>query len=628
MAYIGAPYNFISLPEKVYERYPALEALPKHHEIKEELLSGEISYHIKAESDIFVGGSNKEEFYKGTNGKYAIPGSSIRGLIRNNVQILGLGSIEGDTEDFRLMYRQVGMTGRLADKYKRSLLGASLVTISKGVQVTVCKNVRAGYLKKQNGKYVIYKTKQDSISSQFGKMNYYAVRENVLYDEKRKIVNNTKNGTIINPFELMTDNGKMQLLDECEITTNKSGRKKNKYIQENKDYKPYSKAVSYNLEGTRKITAIGKPGVYKNEGFVLSSGKMKRKKVFYIIPEIGSQYITIPEQDVLSFQRDYEGKKKQLGDEDVQEFFALPDEGDIKPVFYIQYGKKKELFFGFTQYLRVFYRHSIGEGIPEENKRWKLDYAKAIFGFTSEAGSYKGRVYFEDASVQNNVEEKQEELMLQSPKPSSYLDYLVQQEGKISTYDEPFEIRGIKQYWLKNAIAESANIKTKVSSKFRPLKSGAHFVGKIHFKNLAKDELGLLLWSLQLEADCRQNIGKAKPYGYGKILVHNIQIKLFDYSKMYTADTIDFSPFGSNLKAADYINSYKQYISSETNQDIMKYPGIQEFFRMKDNLQIPDNSRTKYMSVDAKDYQNRKTPLCTPLQINEAVRNQQKSSPK
>lgn len=49
---------------------------------------------------------------------------------------------------------------------------------------------------------------------------------------------------------------------------------------------------------------------------------------------------------------------------------------------------------------------------------------------------------------------------------------------------------------------------------------------------------------------------------------------------------------------------------------------------MKDNLQIPDNNRTKYMSVDAKDYQNRKTPLCTPLQINKAVRNQQKSSPK
>ena len=46
-------------------------------------------------------------FRKNENGKYCIPGSSVRGLIRNNVQILGFSSFEDDIDDYALMYRNV-----------------------------------------------------------------------------------------------------------------------------------------------------------------------------------------------------------------------------------------------------------------------------------------------------------------------------------------------------------------------------------------------------------------------------------------------------------------------------------------------------------------------------------------
>ena len=78
-SYVGAPYNFIPFSEvkSVYADKP-----PAHNSMESKLISGEIEYEMTAQTPIFTD-DGKCHFHKDANGQYSIPGSSIRGLIRN-----------------------------------------------------------------------------------------------------------------------------------------------------------------------------------------------------------------------------------------------------------------------------------------------------------------------------------------------------------------------------------------------------------------------------------------------------------------------------------------------------------------------------------------------------------------
>jgi|SRR5690625_2166621 len=101
-----APYNFVPLPEKIIKRYDSFDELPTHNASKpgeEKLLSGEVTFDIVAQSPILVAdgkGSNDKEgargksynFIQTNDNYYKIPGSTLRGLIRNTVSILSLSN--------------------------------------------------------------------------------------------------------------------------------------------------------------------------------------------------------------------------------------------------------------------------------------------------------------------------------------------------------------------------------------------------------------------------------------------------------------------------------------------------------------------------------------------------------
>ena len=176
--YVGAPYNFVSLPKSIVTRRNKESELPDHQKILEvsgedKMYSGEIEYSIVPQTDIFVGGvseKNKDgkeiqKFYQAADGTYAIPGSTVRGLLRTNTQILGLGSIDDDVEDCRLMYRKVAVSnGRLATTYKDVIDGNA-----EGDQKS--NGVRAGYIECRNGHYYIYHPRMDE-DKELPKGNY------------------------------------------------------------------------------------------------------------------------------------------------------------------------------------------------------------------------------------------------------------------------------------------------------------------------------------------------------------------------------------------------------------------------------------------------------------------------
>ena len=90
---VRAPYNFIPLSEKVLLPYNSIEELPPHDRMDPALKTGEIHVSMVADTPVFVsdGDKNEPHFFRGNNGKYMIPGSTIRGMVRENMQILGFG---------------------------------------------------------------------------------------------------------------------------------------------------------------------------------------------------------------------------------------------------------------------------------------------------------------------------------------------------------------------------------------------------------------------------------------------------------------------------------------------------------------------------------------------------------
>lgn len=606
--YTGAPYNFVRIWNKVYG-YPK-DKLTGHDEMSEELLTGEIVYEIEAKSPIIIDDGNGC-FVKDAKGRYAIPGSTVRGLIRSNVQILGLSCYEDDIDDYALMYRNVAY-GSEKKRYN-TVLGAKQIRIDDGGKsygIGVLLNVRAGYVENRGGKYTIYQTCVDSIKKEFKGMNYYVLSE-------RKIVADYLKSEGKFSFQVFRPEGKSILQHEFQSFSKvKHGERVQYKGRENKEYKPYYMPVSYEVKREKDIVAVGEPGEYKYEGYAVSTGKMNQKKAVYIIPQIDKRKepIEIPERDVRAFRIDINKRESTLARFGGRKHFDLPEEGEIKPIFYIQLDGR--LYFGFTPRLRLFYDHTVKEGLHQKGKGDRIDYGKALFGYSTQEGSYKSKLSFSDAVLQGTATVLGEEaLILAEPKPSSYLDYLKPKSGEGVTYNaDDFELRGVKQYWLHKELAGDSSGKAqmmeKVASRFWPLKQGARFTGKIRFQNLTMDEMGLLLWAVRLNENSWMNVGKAKAYGYGNISLEIKEAKRLDLGKAYSSDSLlDLDPF-REVCVDEAIKVYKEEVNRFLGtRTIDELPHIKDFFRMKDSSLIPDNDKTRYMSIDEGEYQSRNTPL-------------------
>lgn len=621
--YVGAPYNFIGINRKV--NWKSKEELQPHNVISPQLKSGKIVYEIEAITPIFISegkkeGKETEEFYRNCYGNYAIPGSTVRGLVRNNVQILSNSSVAEDIQDGVLMYRNVA-SGKEKDAYNHVLGNDPRKVRGKDGQMhslSVLKNVKAGYMARKNGKYMILPSVVDQISEDRGKMNYYVISERTIMEGGYKGFEELKS------MELQNENKPLDEKTGSPFVFEKDPRNGRVHYKgkSNPKYKPYACEVYYRLKGENQVAELhpvksekeesGKKGFKK--GYLLSSGPMSEKKVMYVIPQCDETGESIPVsvKDIDNYQRDYEGKKNQIETID-KSFYRLPQEGEIKPVFYIQLDGR--LYFGFTPRLRLFYEKSIYEGLSVEQKKAGVDYAKSLFGYSNDKESYKSRLSFMDAELNHDkgTTDRDAFLILGGPKPTSYLDYLRGEKGKAVSYNQDFELRGIKQYWLKDGGEKGTVGKNdKVATRFRPYDQGAVFRGEIRFNNLTKEELGLLLWGLLLEKNSNQNIGKGKPYGYGQIKVRLTHLKILDQDALYGRDSLCMEPYQDETSQKDtYIADIKEELSRLLGREIMEDLRIKDFFLMKDAGKIPPNERTKYMEL--REYQPRvKNLVCLP----------------
>ena len=622
---VFAPYNFVSLPDQ-----PVIlsnDELSGHNQVDSDLVSGEINYKITARTSIFID-DGTDHFYKNAEGCYTIPGSSVRGLIRSNAQILSLSSIEDDVDDYSLLYRDVA-NGNNKDRYNE-VLGSKTIVIGKKKKnnkantTTILTNVKAGYISNEGGKYIIYGTVPAPVNEAFGDMNYYVLSEriaieDVLQKEKDKMHSGfTYLVNTIGLKEHRLQNRKIHF----EYVTDKRGKSYYKGIPD-PYYLPSFQQISYSLTEHRRIGAVeapGKTGDNWYSGCFLSSGYMQKKKVVYIIPEIdrGTEIANLSEdyrQDLKNFQIDYNKRANSLTLErkhpyrkdadknkiqEYKDFFYLPKEGETKPVFYIYLDGR--MYFGFTPRLRLYYDHTVKEGLGTNATGESLDYAKAVFGFSYTNNSYKSRVSFTDAVNRTMaMPEKDRYLTLSEPRPTDYYNYLVQKTGEVSYNTDGFQLRGVKQYWLHQTADPGKTGKDaseKIDSLLRPLPPETTFNGKVRFHNLKKSELGLVLWAIRLKPGTRMNIGQAKGFGYGSIEFTDIKLKVFRPEKAYQLEgALDLDPYKEE-DIYKYIDIYKENINEYLDTDIDETRPVKELILMKDGVNPPVKEVVANMTLE------------------------------
>ena len=572
-----AAYNFVPFPEEALTLDPS--TLPRHDVLDPKLHSGEIHVTLRAETPVFVSdgkverdpvdGTNKPlHFFKDGQGRYAIPGSSLRGLLRENCQILGLGRVRSgeDFDDYHISYRATGDGDKELRKYYDTVMD-SVQEVHDGRKVSIARNGRAGYLYTKDGKsYQIYPVDKSQI---------------------QHIPRNSSG------------------LDALRACMDRNGRPK--YADRNGELN--EQLIPVNVSGSGRSIRLT-PGAPGRSAMLLCTGRpVNGKNSHYLFPppQLLDQGIPVPPDDILDYQADFEARSTVLHNKDA--FWKLPGEKNYKgpnpkPVFYVEYNG--HIFIGMSQFVRIAYPYRIGDGLPaaHHGKTNGLDYAHAMFGFIGKgkyAPSYRSRISVGDFSAVGGVKEGAPyEAVLGGPKPSWYYGYL-QPNGRY--LDPDFRLRGYKQYWLKPTQQEKQSGKNRrVATRFCPLPRGTQFSGVIRFRNLSDMELGLLLWSIRLNEGCRQIVGMAKPLGFGRMAAQIDRLLLLEPQRSY-AD-LSASPWDD---ATERISAFIDAFDANALRQIGKQGRISEredihdFFFLRSQLRNPKDAShlelTQFKSV-------------------------------
>ncbi|GAB4263936.1 TIGR03986 family type III CRISPR-associated RAMP protein [Thermincola ferriacetica] len=160
----------------------------------------------------------------------------------------------------------------------------------------------------------------------------------------------------------------------------------------------------------------------------------------------------------------------------------------------------------------------------------------------------------------------------------------------------------------------------------RPVRQGARFIGRIRFENLTKVELGALLFVLNLPEGHCHKIGMGKPFGLGSIKIVpklNLIKRAERYRSLFADNT--WNTAEKTGIAEDYIGEFTRYIAGQlkgSQENInASEPWANERMKCLKALLCWDGTdsdkwieETRYMSIDDREYRYRPV-LPTPLEV-------------
>lgn len=549
---ITSAYNFVPLSETVV--FPDWAEQAGHDRPFEDGVSGVLSLTIKNHSPLLVGvkdGRDVKPFLL-PDGTAAIPGSSLRGMIRNVLEIAGYGKMRLVDD------KRYGVRDLHANFYQRQL------TENTG-QNRYIPQSRAGWLKFENDQWTITpcdmaRVERSLLQSYYGNGIWVRISNQDRPGSKEKYQAWLRAGK---PLAVNFDK------EAAGFHPHRGGRIHLQYSQ--------VRAIGSGKE-QGSLVFTGQPGPQKHMEFIFFN-------------ESPSQCFTVPERIMRDFQHIYQDSSHW---DYLKTAKLFPQQGI--PVFYLVDRNGEISSLGLSQMYRLAYRQSVGELVDRANDKHrqnnKPDLAELIFGAVDEndgKDSLKGRVSFSHAVCQTLPPYQQEkcESILSSPKPTYYPNYIVQneQEGRLTgghyrTYMDPeARIRGWKRYPVKTAITvpplDNEQRASGAWNKLRPITDELSFIAKLRFHNLRPVELGAIAWCLGWGGNpaLRHGIGMGKPFGFGQISI-----------SLGKAD-IRPNKCGADISLAACIERFIEYMNAELRQNWLESEGMQHLLAMA----MPDN---------------------------------------
>ena len=221
------------------------------------------------------------------------------------------------------------------------------------------------------------------------------------------------------------------------------------------------------------------------------------------------------------------------------------------PVFYLEDPKVpgSPASLGLALMYKLAYRHSLHEAIahtsPDHLNEEIADFATTLFGKVGATPeqALKGRVMFHHALAANApTPEVHAPTILNGPKPSYYPNYIRQPyasngqlpqdkapgKGYQTLMSDRSELRGWKRYPVRPLDTTGIQPLTgeqlqnpRVQVRLHTLPVDTTFQGRMTFHNLKPEELGALCWALTWaeQEDLRHSLGMGKPFGFGQVAI-------------------------------------------------------------------------------------------------------------
>ncbi len=499
MQAINSPYNFVPLSEQVV--VPDWAHLVSHDVPFKDGLSGEIAFTLTAHTPILVGGQQTKasqqapgevRFFQTPDG-YAIPGSSLKGMVRNVLEIITFSRM-GMVDDARYSVRDLTNPARgFYGRFMTEKVGENMYRPLS----------QAGWLSFQGDRWFVTpcaysRIDHDELAVLSGDRWWRAVprvcaREKYSRWRPRSLdIRFTPGLQEAHPHS----GGKMLV---------------------------YSKAADVGrgaVEGMLVFT--GQPAARVPP----AAGKKHLEFVFYDVPT--TRQVEVPEAVMRDFMHIHA---------ETDEWAYWKSRARI-PIFFLTDLGGTIASLGLALMFKLAYPHSIVETIKHTSsshaEKRPDDFACLMFGMTDVVDGLtplKGRVWFEPCTERAGVLELDaRRVVLNSPKPTYYPNYVAQPtvdgttlaRDTYKTYmDKDSEIRGWKRYPVRPALTHSSEGTDAVSVNLFPIDGGAQFSGRVVFHNLKPEELGALIWALTWGGDeaMHHSIGMGKPYGYGQASV-------------------------------------------------------------------------------------------------------------
>ena len=571
---IRAPYNFVPVSEKVF--FPDRTDQISHDVPFEDGESGTITVKMTAHSPIYVRNGHKQgkedtSFSKDSDGKYFIPGTSIKGMIRSVLEIMSFG---------KMGQKKSNGDGKFVDNRRYGIRNlyykpyiSKMTSTEKGRNGNIVRsNVKSGWLQKD---------KDDNWT--------------------------------LNPCQYV----RVEITD-LESFYGKSigiGMKQSSVDKYNKWSKPLAIRFKTNdgpfnhvscgwMEYTKAI-GLGKGD---NEGTIVFTGQAsdrKQKNTRWVGKHMEFIFYKSEDNsiDINHIKKDFcfiHSNDKGLPNEEWKYWKEKLNSKKRVPVFYLEKdGKVKSM--GLAMMYRLAYDNTVHDLLPDEQliNNDSLDLAECIFG-TEEGAALRGRVQFSIAKAYGRPKGLDEKtVVLGSPKPTYYPNYINQdgRNGVTSSYktfmNKEARLKGRKRYPIHKEFKEPKELlketnKKGITTTFVPLSSGSEFVFKVRYHNLREFELGAILTALTFYGQSNRfyhSIGMAKPLGYGKVQleIQEIESSELNHSNMNT-----------------YMNKFidalekKLQIKWKTSKEIIEFFTIA---KEQDN-QIGTSSELSYMNLD------------------------------